>query len=75
MEYLPYLDIQFQFVDNSYNLTVHNLYKYHELNNIPITYDGFIEDLAIDYFKSIGLNINDEDKFSRVDLDLAIAGI
>ena len=71
MEYLPYLDIQFQFVDKSYNLTVYNLYKYHEINKIPILFDGFVEDIALDYFKSIGVDINEEDKFSQVNFNIA----
>ena len=55
------LPIEFQFVESSYELTVNNLYMYHEVNGIPLLYEGFCEDVATDFFKANDLDYENDD--------------
>ena len=52
MDYIHKLPIEFQFVEASYTETVKNLHAYHEVNKIPILYEGFCEDIAKQFFKA-----------------------
>jgi len=62
MDYIHKLPIEFQFVEASYTKTVKNLHAYHEVNQIPILYEGFCEDIARDFFKANDLDYEEADE-------------
>ena len=61
MDYIHKLPIEFQFVEASYTETVKNLHAYHEVNKIPILYEGFCEDIAKQFFKANDLLVDYEE--------------
>ena len=74
MEHLYKLPIEFQFAESSYELTVNNLYIYHDVNNIPILYDGFCEDIAQDFFKANNLDYKEDSGLHQLE-QLNISGM
>ena len=76
MDYIHKLPIEFQFVEASYTTTVKNLYAYHEVNQIPILYEGFCEDIARDFFKANDLDYEEAQGFEKPSLQqLSISGM
>ena len=74
MDYIHKLPIEFQFVEASYTTTVKNLHAYHEVNKIPILYEGFCEDIAKQFFTANNLHIDYEEAAVNFD-QLSISGM
>ena len=68
MDYIHKLPIEFQFVEASYTETVKNLHAYHEVNKIPILYEGFCEDIARDFFKANDLEVDEEPSLQQLSI-------